>query len=32
MGGLILIARFASIKAADATMRAMSEDDEFEDT
>ncbi len=32
MGGLILIARFASIKAADATISVMTEDDEFEDT
>ena len=32
MGGLILIARFASMKASDATIDVMSEDEDFDET
>jgi hypothetical protein len=32
MGGLVLIARFASMKATDATIDVMSEDDDFDET
>jgi len=32
MGGLLLIARFASMKASDATIDVMSEDEDFEET